>query len=243
MEKKLVKKIREEIKQHNLRMKPKVYFLLKNILVFLFLFAFIFLVVFIASFVIFTIEKTNILNLYNYGWGGIKELFSIIPWILFVLILLLWLGIEIIAKKFALVYRRPLIVTFIVIVSLTFIIAFGFNKCSLHKRLFNKAKRAHIPLLVPFYNLYWTKYDYKVYLGEIVTIQNDYLKLSSKGQKIEFYLRPNTKICGELKEGEKVIVFAKTSTSEDRHYLSIEKIKTVNAKGCRFGSKRKKETK
>jgi len=105
----------EKIKKEEIKMKPKWHFVLKTVLIVLLGVVSFFLALFFSSFILFS--------------------FRPFPWILFLLVVIFVVTLEWTLREFQIVYRRPIIYSLLIIISLLFITGIVLNKVRFHERI------------------------------------------------------------------------------------------------------------
>lgn len=101
------KEILNKIDKGEVSMKPKIFFMLKSLSVALGLIIGTLVTLFLFSFIIFALKGSGAIHLSGFGGKGLVLLILSIPWLLVITILLLILLLELLAKHFAFVYRKP----------------------------------------------------------------------------------------------------------------------------------------
>ncbi len=106
-------RIFEKIKNGQVKMRPKLYFVLKSLIFALGIVLASILVLFLFSFIVFCLKLGGIWFLPKFGFRGLGIFFISFPWFLILLALFLIFLLEIIAKKYSFVYKRPIIFSLI----------------------------------------------------------------------------------------------------------------------------------
>ena len=159
-------KIIEKIKRDDIKMKPKMYFILKGLLVVLGFIIVFLLSFFIMSLIIFKLQNDGSLLLPGFGLVGMKILFTSFPWVLLILVLLFIAVLETFAGSFKLVYRKPLIYSVILIALLVLLGGMIFAKTPFHNKM------GH---------MVYGREDLKdVYIGKITNVDKESFTIKTK---------------------------------------------------------------
>ncbi len=146
--------LEDDIRAGKIRMRPKVYFSatygLKIIGILLTLFACISL----GSFTLFSLRANGTILLPSLGWRGLQIFLHHVPWLLLLLIGLFVVALEWASQRFAFVYRKPLLYSSIIILSIVGLGSVFVEQSSIHRRLFHNMSTRHVPFISPFYKGY-----------------------------------------------------------------------------------------
>lgn len=200
----------EKIKSGEIKMQPKIFFIFKAILVILGVVLVIFFILFLVSFIGFKIRATGALFLPIFGFFGMRTFFSSLPWILIIIAAILIFALEVFAKNFTFVYRRPIIYSIIVIIFFVILGGFAIERSPFHPDLFWKAKEGKLPIMGDFYrNPNMAPRSQNVYHGVVSEITENGFNIKESDDKILTVITSSdTKFpTGEkIKEGNIVVV-------------------------------------
>jgi len=203
MTKTIGEKILKKIKKGKIKMKPKSYFILKTILfVAGIVFAFL-LTIFLASFIIFLLRASGVFNFPALGFRGLGMFFASLPWLLMLFVILFVIILEFLARKFSVVYQRPLVYSILGIVIIILLLGIFIARTPMHSKLFQGVQEGKFSVFGPLYKGRHIKSLDNVYFGKV-------LNLADNGFEIE------------TKEGE---IFSIVISSETRPFQSIKYIK------------------
>jgi len=217
-----------KIKAGQIKMKPKIYFLAKVILIILAVIGLILLGLYFISFLIFSLRLRGTLYLPHFGWWGIKRFLLSLPWILILIILGILIGLELFAKNVAALYRKPLLYSLLILIALLIIGGLLLERTSFHPSLIRRKIMPQRMLPPPPSN---------VWRGIISKIEDDQVILKNLlGQEYEIQISSSTLIVPfeELKEGDSVLIIGRRNGStiaacriqklEDRVHLEEQKL-------------------
>jgi len=147
----LVNQVLEKIKSGQIKIRPKIYFILKTILIIGGVLGFGVLVIFLISFIRFHLRASGIWYLPGFGFRGLGIYLKLLPWFLIFICLLLILILEILAKRFSFVWRRPIFYSLLAIILIALIGGFIIEKTPLHPNLLLQAREGRLPFAGPMY--------------------------------------------------------------------------------------------
>lgn len=163
-------RVLEAIKERELRMRPRQYFVLRAILVALGASLLFLLLLYVASFVIYALHMDGLWFAPEYGISGWLLFFSGLPWGLLLLSLAILLLLAVILRNYEFVYHQPLFYPLFAFVVLIAIGGFFLGTTALHPDLSRFAAR-NAPVLENFYE-YETAFPSSVHRGVIVSLGN-----------------------------------------------------------------------
>jgi hypothetical protein len=221
-EKKSIKeRILEKIKSNQVKMRPKIYFLLKTVFIIAGVIFFLFLTAFLVSFIHFHLRVSGLWYLPSFGLRVFGIYLRSLPWLLILSILFLILILEILSKKFSFVWKRPLIYSLLAIVFIIILGTFIFEKISIHQRLLLEAQTGKMPPpFSPIYQRFGMPRFKDFHRGVIEKITEDgFLLRELSGEQFNVIPSKEIKFLFEkIKEGDSVVVVGKR---EDSKILAI----------------------
>lgn len=177
-------KILEKIKKEDVKIKSKSYFVFRTVIyVLILVFGFLFSI-FFASFIVFSLRAKGALYLPGFGFRGWGLFLSSFPWLLVIFALILIIVLEIFAKKFSVVYKKPLIYSILVIIILILLMSFLIGQTSMHSKLFKSAQEGKLPIMGPMYKENFIKTPYNVFIGKVFDISDNGFQLEIKNGEI-----------------------------------------------------------
>jgi len=223
----IVDKILNKIKNEKVKMKPKIYFILRTVLLVGGSLVLIFLIISLVSFIVFSLRTSGALFLPKFGSPGIKIFFMSLPWLLILIAIILTVLLEIFSKKFTFVYRQPIFYSLLIIIIITFIGSFLINKTSLHPNLFWKAQERHLPGIEMVYRDFGVPRIKDVYYGIISGITDNGFNIETpRGEVFNIIINSETRLALEvnIEEGDAVVILGKQSNSNIQAF-DIHKVK------------------
>ncbi len=203
-------KVVSKIEKGELKMKPRVYFIVKTILIVGLLILAFLLALYFSSLIIFVLRINDIFLFHGMGFQVIRNILLSFPWYLVFLVVGLVILVEVVAKRFNFIYRKPLIASLLIIIILVFLSSFLIEKSSLHHSFFRLAEQERLPLAGRMYRDLGNLEIENVYFGKILG-EKDNLWIMELDSGEEVSLKITEKIRGrrafsEIEQGSKVIV-------------------------------------
>ncbi len=216
--------ILKRIRNKDLQMKPKLLFILKTALFVFGIILFFCFSAFVLSFIMFRVRATGIWYAPGFGSRGIGIFFAGFPWFLLIFILILIVVLEILAKKFSWVYKKPLIYSILGIAVFVFLMGFVFSQTNMHPQLFKGVIEGRMPMMEPFYQMHSEQTPPDLHIGEISAISDEEIEIKNEeGEVLTAIISDETifPIDEEIEEGDLIMVIGK------------EKDSSINAFGIR----------
>ena len=209
-EKLISQNVVSKIETGELKMRPKVYFVIKTILIVGLLALAFLLALYFGSLIIFILRINDILLFHGMGFQVIRNIFLSFPWYLVFLVFGLVILVEAAAKRFNFVYRKPLIVSLLIILVLVFLSSLLIEKSSLHHSFFRLAEQERLPLAGRMYRDLGNLEIENVYFGRILEKKDNlWIMELDSGKEVGLKITEKTRgkrIFTEIEEGNKVIV-------------------------------------
>lgn len=206
---KIVGVVEKAIAQGKIKMKPKAYFTLKTIALSIGFFALFFAILILTSFIAFSVRARGVLLLPQFGFRGVAMFFASLPWLLIALAVLLFLALEMLARKFALVYRRAIVYSALFFIVLSFLGAFIIDRTNMHDRFFERARMNQLPIAGPVYRSFALCDDCSFHRGVIIEVlKNGFILEGIDKNLIKVKITDLTKLRGnfELEQDREVMV-------------------------------------
>jgi len=201
------KKVLEKAKK--LGMKPKSHFILKTVFFGLSIVAFFMLTLFLISFIGFVLRINSFWYLPRFGLQGMGIFFGGLPWILIFVSLALIMLLYFFSKRFSFVYKKPVIYSLIIIITLVLLFGFTISKTGLHGGLFDQAEKGRLPIMGVFYKNYAQRGLKEISKGTVLDIQGNIVSLKDiTGKEYEVIIASSTKGF-DFKVGDRILIFGK----------------------------------
>ncbi len=203
------------IKNEKLQMRPRFYFLLEAVFVFILGFLLFSFALYFGSLIVFVLRENNFFLFYGTGLQGMRIAFSAFPWHTITFILTLVLGIEVIVRKFSLIHRKPFIYSILGMVFLIFVGGLLIDRTSVHGMLFEMAQQDELPVGGRMYRRLGNVDFENTYFGRIITEEEDgWMLKTEKGEKIILKVGERSRgkrMFLDVRAGNEVLVIGETS--------------------------------
>lgn len=209
-------RIAAAIKQGQVTMRPKWYFILRAILALVGGILIALVLLFLISMIIFTLRQTGAGFAPAFGARGWMIFLRSLPWLLITLSLVFVFILELLARRYSFAYQRPLLYSALAIVILMVGGGFIIAGTSLHRQVARYAQDNHLPIGEGFYRGLRQQQFKNIYPGVIVATTTDGLMLySRRGDMLTIIVTPETRIADEsgLMTDQPVVVFGERITS------------------------------
>lgn len=209
-------KVLKKIKSEKVKMRPKIYFVLRGVLIALSIVFVILFVLYLVSFVFFSLRISGVWYLPRFGFPGLGIFLVSFPWLLIVIAILLIIVLEVLVKRFSFTYRRPILYSILGIVILVFLVSFIIGRTQLHSELFWRAREGRLPVIGEFYRGYGMPGPRDVHHGMISGITDDGFQVEkTDGQIVNIIITDTTRFPSgaDFEEGDMVVVFGKQDNS------------------------------
>ncbi len=202
-------KVLEKIKSGRIKMQPRFYFILKTVLVVAGVFIVGLLIVFLISFIKFHLRTSGIWYLPGFGPRGWETSLRLLPWLPILGGIILILILEILAKRFSFVWRRPLFYSLLAIILIAIIGGFIVERTSLHANLLLQARQQELPFAGPVYREFGMPRFQNVHRGIVEeVIENGFKIRTFDDQLLTVFLSQETQFPfgKEIEKGDTVVV-------------------------------------
>ena len=205
----VAEKVLGKIKKEKIKMKPKIHFVFGTFLLMLGILVLVLFIPYLVSLIVFSLRVSGVLFLPKFGLSGIKMLLSSLPWLLISITVFLIVLLEIFARKFTFVYRRPVIYSLIIIIGIIFMGSFLIERTSLHSDLFWNAQGRSLPAIGTIYRDFGSRRIDNMYHGVVVEIIDGGFKIETlcgEVLTVTTSLETNFALSTEIQKNDMVII-------------------------------------
>ncbi len=219
-------RIMNAIKKGEVRMRPRWHFALLTTLTVSGVVIVGLTLLYATSLAVFLLRDSGALFATDFGQRGWFELLRMLPWFLFLFILVFVVALEVLVRRFAFVYKKPLLTSSLAI--LTFIVVAGvfISLTPLHRGFMFSARHGQLP--APFEMLFAPPPPPDLYRGTIVDVGPSTFTLSDEGRvgTTTFVITPRTRLPygSNFKVGERVVVIGDTNASGTVRAFGVREI-------------------
>lgn len=200
------------IKAGEVAMRPKWHFVLKAALGICGSLLLLLAIVHILSLAIFVSRQNGIWAASAFGLKGLGLLLSSIPWLMILVGIVFVILLEVLVKKYAFAYRRPLIYSVLSIVIFTSLFSVAVAESTFHENLERRAHDGNLPVAGPMYKHMERSRPKKIHPGVLVEFkQNGFTMDTRFGVRIAVATSSDTLMPSsiELKPKDTIVVIGK----------------------------------
>lgn len=201
--------ILKKIEKGEAIMRPKSYFLMRAALLLASIVATAFILFFFISFILFILRQTGLLLVPVFGFQGVRILMASFPWILILLVLASIIFLELLIRKYAFAYRRPLLFSLIAIMLLTSVGGFIIAQTPIHDKFYKRAQDNHLPFAGPLYRGFGLEQLDTVHRGTIIAITDNGFQVENRrGEILTVIVSDQTRfpLGIDFEEGDSILV-------------------------------------
>ncbi len=214
--------VTEKLKSSKVVARPRLFFVVKGILIFVLILLVLVVALFTVSLVMFALRANGLGAAPTLGWWGIGVLARSLPWVLVLVAALSILVLELSVNRFRFAYRRPALYSLVVLI---FVVAVGSlmaGQFDMHPKLYRRAVADKLPFFAPVYRYYGPRpfigahpglvEEMQEYGFDLREFETNYSYKVLVEKKTRLILPPDE----SLIVGEKVIVFGEDEDGKIR---------------------------
>jgi hypothetical protein len=221
--------ILQEIEEKHIKMRPKWQFVLYSMVAILAGIVLWLTLIYVASFIVFILDYNGVLVLPNLGDKSWFYFLLSLPWLLIILIIILFYLLEYIVKRFSLSYRRPLIYSILITVFLIVVGTYSISKTSLHRALLDSAEKDRLPIAGPLYRRFGHPHFKNIHKGIIIELAppDRFMLRNQTNELLQIIITPRTRLPRgrSFGVGDLMVVFGERVESSTVEAIGIQKIK------------------
>lgn len=210
----------DKIKKGEIKMRPRIYFIAKLVLLVLGTAVITFFAIFIASFIFFMIRASGLMFLPSFGFMGIKLLLLSLPWVLILGLLILVATSELFMKHFSFVYKNPILYSLLAIIIVILIGGFLIDNSGFHTSMLLKARDGKLPIAGPIYQKYGVPDSKQIYYGVVNELSDSGFKIETpRKEEVFIHVLENTRMPKEgIKKNDAVIILGEKTNNRIEAY-------------------------
>ncbi len=209
-EKTIRENIIEKIKSGEVHMRPRWHFILKTLLAVVGITIIVLALLYLISFSLFILRQNGVWFITVFGSRGIGRFFASLPWVIIISGVVFVAILEILARRYSFVYRKPLLYSLIGIVVIVLAGGFFVSRVGIHEKFFRLAEEKRLPIGGALYERYVMR-DFKdIYPGTFVATTTEGFQLTDvNGRTFTVKLSPRTRFPfgAEFVSGDNIVVF------------------------------------
>ena len=211
MKEEFKKNIIDKIKNGEIKQIPKWHFVLKSTALLLSFLGVALVTVYFIVFVTLVFREHEIFRLFDVDGRGVFAFIHAAPWLLFFIILLLYLVLQILIRKYSFIYTKPLFITILGVFVTTVIVSAGVFFLDRNQRFARLGEGKDMPILGRLEKKYRGENFENITHGQIVEISEEYIKIKTLRKERFYQVVPKDKdkymsMKNDLILGDKVMV-------------------------------------
>ncbi len=213
----------DAIKSGETRMRPRWVFVVRAILMAIFVVLLFAALLYLASFIIFALHQDDVWFAPDFGIGGWSLLFAALPWSLLLFSLVILVVLANIMNRYAFVYHRPLFEFLFVVVILVVLGSFWIAATSFHAGVFHYAEE-DVPIVGRFYE-FETNPPACMHRGVVTEVASSgFMIMDGNGATSVVIAGPGVVSSGGFRVGDTVIVFGNRNASGSIQAHGVQEI-------------------
>lgn len=223
----LVERVLNKVQSGQVKMRPKIYFVLRVVLMVLGVITVALFALFLISFISFALGISGVWSMPGFGLRGLGAFFVSMPWLLILMALLLILVLEILVKHFAFAYRRPIIYSVLAILLIVFLGSFIINRTQFHPDLFQRAQEGRLPVAGEFYRDFSLPKTEDVHHGMVSEVTDEGFSVeTNEGEVLTTVITSETRFPfgTGIQEGDAVMILGQRDNDKVQAF-GVSKIK------------------
>jgi len=225
----LSEKILHEIETKKIKTRPKWHFimlssaaLIGGILLWL-------TIIYLVSFIFFVLDYSGVWFIPVFGSKSWYTFLLSMPWILIILLIILFFILESFIHRSRFINKKPLIYSLLATFFVVFITSYAITKTSLHEQLLKSADKHTLPIAGPFYRKFGHQKLKRVHSGIIRKLEppNKLLLQKFDEELIRVFITEHTRLPRgkNFQIGEKIVIFGKKTEKNELEAFGIQRIK------------------
>lgn len=205
-----------KIKEGQMVMRPRWHFVLKAVLGILGMIILAMAALYLISFILFALREAGLLFIPGFGFHGVGVFLFSLPWILILVSLIFIFLLELLVKRYAFGYRKPLLYSLFGVLGLVVLGSALLFRIDFHGQVFKFVERQGMPVMDPFYRGYVLPRGDGVHRGSISAFTEGGLMLTTRrGDVFEVNIASETEFPFglDLQLGDEIVVLGERASS------------------------------
>lgn len=148
---KIANSILAQIKKGKVSMRPRWQFVLQAALAGVGLAIVGVMLIYLLSFVIYIMREEGFIWMPLHGSRELLEFFRLLPWLLILSSIIFFGILELLVRKYSFAYKKPLIYSLLIILTLSLAASIFMSQIGVHERLERFARERNLPVFDPIY--------------------------------------------------------------------------------------------
>lgn len=214
------------IEKGQTKMKPKWHFVLKTILFILGVVIVFLIALYIASFGLFILDESDLWSVPSFGLAGAYIFIKSLPWLLIAMVLGFLIILQVLVRRYAFAYQRPLVFSAIFIGVVVIGGSLFLRSLGVHRGILEYSQHHRTPVAYPLYKKFGQRKNQQVHPGMIIEIhEKDFVLQKISSDVYTVFVTPETRFPRGTRFllGDKVIVIGNEKNNKIEA-LGIRKI-------------------
>ena len=198
------------ISSGEVKMRPRWQFVLQAALLGVGAVIVLFALLYLVSFILFVLHQTGAWFVPNFGPPGWFAFFRRLPWVLITLAFIFIVILEVLVRRYAFAYQRPLLASVLWIVGIVLVGGATISVTRFHNQLFAVARRNSLPVIGGMYQQFGMPRFDDIHRGVVLQMTNGaFLLQEDDGDTSTIIITPGTRLpLGDgFAVGDTVVVF------------------------------------
>ena len=215
------------IKSGRVKMRPRWQFVLRATLIAVGVIVMFLALLYLVSFILFVLHQTGAWFVPAFGPSGWFAFFHRLPWVLIGLAILFIIILEVLVRRYAFAYQRPLLASALSILGIVLIGGATISATRFHVGLFNSARHNGLPVIGGMYRGFGMSRFDDIHRGEIIQMAgNTFVIQDDDGDTSTILLTPETRLPfgDDFTASDTVIVFGVPGPDGTVRAFGIQKV-------------------
>ncbi len=184
----------KKIQSGQAKMRPHWRFVARAILILLLLILTMFIILYLTSLIHFMLRRGGAWFAPSFGWRGLRIFFLSFPWLIGAVSLFFLLALELILRRYAFAYRRPLIYSLGAVLVLLLMGGAILARMRFQEKLFLRAEENRLPFGGHMYQEFGRRRFAHVHAGTISELRDNGFTLTNRsGEILTIILEPEAR--------------------------------------------------
>ncbi len=167
-EQKMERNVLAAISSGRIKMRPRWQFILQAALLGVGAVIILLTLLYLVSFILFALHESGAWFVPNFGLPGWWALFRRLPWVLIGFVIVFVVVLEVLVRRYAFAYQRPLLASALWIVGIVFVGGLVISATRFHREIFDFSRRSGLPVIGGIYQRFGVPRFDDIHRGEIV---------------------------------------------------------------------------
>ncbi len=190
----LASRVIKEIKQENISMHSRIYFMFRTSLWVLSIVFISAATLYLVSLIAFIISGNALSGLTFFGMRGFVIMLHSLPWLLILAVASLILLLELLGSHFRFMYKRPFVYSILAFLTILIVGGTLLAKTTLHNRVFKLTEGNNLPIAAPLYHGYALRHSEYMHIGTIKEIVGNKILITTRdGDSVTVLIQKSTR--------------------------------------------------